>query len=94
MSQAKSRDKEALKHLRRERAVYVDKAKAKIKTQRKILKAIEEQIKAEDKTILEIAASTQINTSVVLQYISTMRKYGQVVEGEKEGDYFHYQWSN
>ena len=93
MSEAKHNDKSALKQLRQERAAFVEKAREKIKIQNKDLKAIKAQIRAESKTVPEIATATGMLTDRVMKYISTLRKYGQVIEGDKDGDYFRYQLS-
>ncbi|MDM8522110.1 hypothetical protein QUF80_01960 [Desulfococcaceae bacterium HSG8] len=84
-------DKEALKKLREERNLQVETARGTIKTHTKLMKKIREQIKTEGKTVPDIAQETAITPSQVLWYISTMRKYGMVSEGEKDGDYFKYQ---
>ncbi len=87
-------DKEALKKLRTERKAFINRAKKAIKTQNKIIKNIKEQIATEGKTVPEIAQVTNMPTSQVLLYVATLRKYGELIEGEKEGDYFKYQLSN
>jgi len=46
---------------------------------------------AEGKTIPEIANASQISTSQALWYIMALKKYGLVVEGPKDGNYFKYQ---
>jgi predicted transcriptional regulator len=93
MSEAKRNDKSALKQLRQERAAFVEKAREKIKIQNKELKAIKAQITTESKTVPEIATATGMLTDRVMKYISTLRKYGQVIESDKDGDYFRYQLS-
>lgn len=87
-------NKEALKKLRTERKVFIDRANKAIKTQNKIIKNIKEQIATEGKTVPEITQATNMPTSQVLLYVATLRKYGEVIEGEKDGDYFRYQLSN
>jgi predicted transcriptional regulator len=84
-------DKEGLKKLREKRKTSIDRAKKTIKTQNKIIKDIKGQIKTEGKTIPEIAKGINMPTSQILLYIATLRKYGMVAEGEKDGDYFKYQ---
>jgi Fic family protein len=84
-------DKEALKKLRAKRKASIDRAKKAIKTQNKIIKNIKEQIKIEGKTIPEIAQSTNMPTNQILLYVATLRKYGVLIEGPKDGDYFKYQ---
>ncbi len=84
-------DKDALKKLREKRKASIDRAKKAIKSQNKIIKDIKEHIKTEGKTIPEIAKSLNVPSSQILLYIATLRKYGMVAEGEKDGDYFKYQ---
>lgn len=84
-------DKQALKRLREERKAWVGRAKNAIKTHNGFIRRIREQMQTEGKTVPEIAQETAIPSSQVLWYISTMRKYGMISEGEKDGDYFKYE---
>ncbi len=84
-------DKEALKRLREERKDWVERARKTIKTHNGFIKKIKEQMNSEGKTVPEIVQATAIPPSQVLWYISTLRKYGLISEGEKDGDYFKYQ---
>lgn len=90
MSEKKTTDKEALKKLREERRVWVENAKKSIKVQNQIIKQIKSQISDAAKTIPDIARAIDMPTSQVLLYISGLKKYGIVVESEKNGDYFNY----
>ncbi|MBT8364466.1 MAG: winged helix-turn-helix domain-containing protein [Deltaproteobacteria bacterium] len=90
MSEKKTMDKEALKKLREERRTWVENAKKSISAQNQIIKQIKAQIVDTAKTIPEIARATDMSTSVVLLYIAGLKKYGLVVEAEKDGDYFKY----
>jgi hypothetical protein len=90
MSEKKTMDKEALKKLREERRVWVANAKKSIKVQNQIITQIKAQIADTAKTIPEIAQAADMSTSVVLLYIAGLKKYGLVVEAEKDGDYFKY----
>lgn len=83
-------DKDALKQLRAERKPQIDRAKNAIKTQTALIKAIQAQIKEGAKTIPQIAAAAGMKTAQVLLYIAGLRKYGAVVEGPKDGDYYTY----
>ena len=91
MSEQKSTDKEALKKLRDLRKTSIDKARKTIKDQNRVIKSIKGLIKTEGKTVPEIAQASQISTSRALWYIMALKKYGLVVEGDKDGDYFKYQ---
>jgi predicted transcriptional regulator len=90
MNEKKTMDKEALKNLRAQRSAWVKKAKKSIKTQNQIIKQIKDQLADTGKTVPEIARATDLSTSVVLLYIAGLKKYGLVVESEKDGDYFKY----
>ncbi len=90
MSENKQMDKDALKKLREERRIWVENAKKSIKAQNQIIKLIKAQIGDAAKTIPEIAQATDLPTSQVLLYISGLKKYGEVVEVDKDGDYFKY----
>jgi Fic family protein len=90
MNEKKTSDKDALKKLREERRVWVDNAKQSIKAQNQIIKQIKAQIANTAKTVPEIAQATGMPTSQALLYIAGLKKYGVVVEAEKDGDYFKY----
>jgi DNA-directed RNA polymerase specialized sigma subunit len=90
MSENKTMDKEALKKLREERRVWVENAKKSIKVQNQIIKQLKAQITDTAKTIPEIARATGMPTAQVLLFIAGLKKYGEVVEADKDGDYFRY----
>jgi len=91
MAEKEKIDKAALKQLRQERSVFIERAKAAIKTQTRDVKKIKEQLQAGNKTVPEIAGATGLSSSQVLLYISGLRKYGIVAEGEKAESYFKYE---
>ena len=39
----------------------------------------------------EVAQALKMKTSDVLLFIAALRKYGEVLEGPKDGEYFRYQ---
>ena len=82
--------KEALKQLRIQRKATIERARAMIKSQNQRIAAIKSQIKDEPRTVPQIAAALGINTADVLVTISALRKYGEVLEDVKDGDYFKY----
>lgn len=87
-------DQEALKKLRQERKGFIDQAKNLIKEQSSIFKKIKEELKGDGKTVPEIASVTGLSSSQVLWFVMALKKYGQVIEGLKDGDYFKYQLTN
>jgi len=90
MREKKTMDKDALKHLREERRVWVENARQSIKVQNQIIRQIKAQITDAAKTVPEIAQAAGMPASQVLLYIAGLKKYGQVAEAEKDGDYFKY----
>lgn len=83
-------DKDTLKQLRQERKLFIERARRAVKAQNKIAKDIKAQLAGEGATVPDIARALQMKTADVLLYVSALRKYGEVVEGPKDGDYFKY----
>ena len=90
IDQDKKSKKDALKNLREARKEWVGKASAKLKAQRKDLAAIRGALKQKAGTVPMIAQATGIPPDKVLWYVATLKKYGEIVEGEKEDGYFQY----
>jgi DNA-directed RNA polymerase specialized sigma subunit len=88
---ASSIDKQTLKALREKRKVFIARARESMKANNAIIKKIREQLASEPKTVPEIAQALGMETAKVLLFISGLKKYGEVAEGPKEGDYFKYQ---
>jgi len=85
-----SMDKQTLQALREERKPYIERARKSIQETNKILKAIREQIAEQPATVPEIAQALAMDTAEMLRSISALKKYGEVMEGPKDGDYFRY----
>jgi predicted Rossmann fold nucleotide-binding protein DprA/Smf involved in DNA uptake len=83
--------KEALRQLREERKAIIERVRKMTMNQYKRISAINSQIEKEAKTIPELASALSMSPSDVLVTVSALRKYGKVVEGVKDGDYFKYQ---
>ena len=87
--------KDALKALRAQRKEKVAAGSEKVKEQRKALAAIKDQLKQEEgRTVPEVAEATGMPSCKILWYIATLKKYGEVLEGEKVGSYFRYSLAN
>ena len=56
----------------------------------KIKKRIREALKDGPKTVPEIAETTELHSSEVLWHLMSLRKYGEVVEGEERDSYVEY----
>ena len=89
MSENKSKD--ALKELRQQRKFFVERAKKSIKQQNRKIAAIKAHLKTQPATVPELAAALRMETADVLITVTALRKYGEVAEGDKAGDYFKYQ---
>ena len=82
--------KAALKKLKAARRAQIIAATARMKEQRRALKAIKERLAGGELTVPEIAAATGLPVSEVLWYVATLKKYGEILEGQKDGSYFRY----
>ncbi len=89
-NQDKKAKREALKKLRNSRKEWITRAAAKVKEQKKALKAIKGQLKEGVETVPRIAEATGIPADRVLWYIAALKKYGEISEAEKDGGYFRY----
>jgi predicted Rossmann fold nucleotide-binding protein DprA/Smf involved in DNA uptake len=85
--------KEALKNLKAARKEQITAATARMKEQRKVVKAIKEHLEGAELTVPEIAAGTGLPVSEVLWYVATLKKYGEILEGPKDGGYYRYKLS-
>jgi hypothetical protein len=91
VSEAKRNWREDLKIFRERRGGLSDEKKAWSKDQRDTLKAIRSAMKAGPRTIPELAAATKLPGDRVLWYVLALKRYGQVAEAERLGDYYRYQ---
>jgi predicted transcriptional regulator len=89
--QDKKEKKEAMKELRESRKTYIKSSTAKMKIQKKAIKAIEDHLKEGAWTVPEIAAAAGISAAKALWYVATLKKYGVIKEAEKDGSYFKYE---
>ena len=87
----KQTDKEAMKILRQQRKQSIDRVRGAIKSQNKDIKSIKDALKDGGKTVPEITAATKMPSSRVMVFVATLKKYGMVAEGPKDGDYFKYE---
>ncbi|MFC1811117.1 winged helix-turn-helix domain-containing protein [Thermodesulfobacteriota bacterium] len=90
IDQDKKEKKDALKMLRKERKEWIVKTSGVMRAQKKAIKAIKTELKINAGTVPLIAEATGISTDQVLWYIAALKKYGKIVEGEKDGRYFQY----
>jgi biotin operon repressor len=89
-SEEKTAKRQAMKKLRGSRKDIIKATSARVKENRKAVKAIKEQLQDAARTVPEIAEATGLASAEVLWFIATLKKYGEIVEGDKDGGYFRY----
>jgi hypothetical protein len=89
-SPEKDARKEAMKELRKARKEKIAAATTKMKEQKKAIKAIKEALGAEGATVPAVVEQTGMPSAEVFWYLATMKKYGEILEGDKDGAYFRY----
>jgi Fic family protein len=82
--------KEALKQLKAARKEQIAAGTMRMKEQRRAVRAIKAHLEGAELTVPEIAAATGLPASEVLYYVATLKKYGEILEGTKDGSYFRY----
>ena len=83
--------REALKTLREVRRETIEAASRRAKDQKRAIEAIKRELKAGGKTVPEISRAVGMPSSEVMWTIAALKKYGEIVEGQKEGSYFRYE---
>jgi predicted transcriptional regulator len=86
----KEKKKEAMKRLRDDREKWIVKVAGQVQKQNKERKAIKEHLGNQPATVPEISKATGIPSDRVLWTVATLKKYGEIIEGEKDGSYFRY----
>ena len=87
----KNKKKEAMKKLRKDRNKWITQATKIVKEQRKEREAIKGHLENEPATVPEISKAAGIPPDRVLWYLATLKKYGEIIEGKKDGGYFRYE---
>jgi len=82
--------KDRLKELRKARKDHIEKIQTMVKEQNKILSSIKSVLKDGPMTPIDLSKTLKLPTYKVMWYLASMKKYGEVVEGEKQGDYYTY----
>ena len=83
-------DEKSLKKLKAARKEQIAAATARMKEQRRAVKAIKAHLEGTELTVPQIAAATSLPVSEVLWYVATLKKYGEILEGPKDGSYYRY----
>jgi predicted transcriptional regulator len=87
---SKTENKDLLKQLRNERKEWITRVSARLRLQKKELRAIKAQLREGAGTVPQIAAATGIPAHRVLWYFAALKKYGELIENEKDGSYYRY----
>lgn len=82
--------KEKLKALREERGTLIERNRELLKKQNSDTGLIKKGLKDGSKTIPELAKVTGLKSDLILYYVSTMKKFGEVIEAGHSGGYFKY----
>ncbi|MFH2091275.1 MAG: winged helix-turn-helix domain-containing protein [Pseudomonadota bacterium] len=88
--QHKEAKKTAIKELRAQRKDLIAAASSTMKNQKKDINAIKDFLKGGAATIPDIAKGIDLPKDKTLWYVATMKKYGQIIESQKEGSFFKY----
>lgn len=88
--QDKNTRKEAMKSLRAQRKKSISQASSIMKQQKKDIRDILCFLEKGDATIPAIAKGVHLPTDKTLWYMATLKKYGQIAEGPKDGSFFKY----
>jgi predicted transcriptional regulator len=83
--------KEALKNLRAARRESITAAAARVKVQKKDLEILRGLLREEEgRTVPELAEASGLDSDLVLWYVAALKKYGEVLEGKKDGGFYRY----
>ncbi len=85
-------DREALKALRETRKARIAAATARMRAQKKWIRAIRDCLANGPRTVPSIAAAIEAEPAETLWYVAALKKYGEIREAEKDGAYFTYEW--
>jgi hypothetical protein len=85
--------REALKQLKASRKEQIVAATARMKEQRRAVKAIKEHLDGTELTVPELASATGLPAHEVLWYVASLKKFGEILEGPKAGGYYRYRLS-
>ncbi|MFZ0450647.1 MAG: hypothetical protein WAL98_15515 [Desulfatiglandaceae bacterium] len=85
--------KEAMKALRKARKKHIAAASARMKEHNKAIKEIKAIITGDGATVPAIVEQTNMPSAQVFWYLATLKKYGEILEGDKDGGYFRYKLS-
>ncbi|MBN1626565.1 MAG: winged helix-turn-helix domain-containing protein [Deltaproteobacteria bacterium] len=83
-------DKAKIKALREERKDLLERNIERLKKQNQDVNLIKKELKNGPRTVPAISATTGLPSDKVLWYVMSMKKYGEVEEGDLVNGYFNY----
>jgi hypothetical protein len=90
MSETTRSWREDLKVFREHMGGLTEEKRAAAKDQRETVKAISEALKGGPRTVPEIAGLTQLPAEKVMWFVMAMKRYGELAEVDRAGDYLRY----
>ncbi len=90
MAENSEKRSDSLKILRERRGPVPEELRERVRRHREAKRAIRQALAEGPLTVPELAQRTGLPSHEVFWHIISMRKYGEVAEGEQEGDYFRY----
>ena len=87
---AKRATQQLLARLRNERTAVFERASDGNRLRRAARKKVRDELAKGPATVPAVASATGLSTSEVLWHFASMRKYGELAEDQKAGDYFTY----
>jgi len=86
----KEKNREALKTLREQRRAALELAQTRLKDQIKTVNELTRILQQGPRTVPALAMEAKLPTATVFWHLIALKKYGKVVEGDQEGNYFQY----
>ena len=87
---SRSEWRDALRLFRERMGGLTEAKKAYLKSDRDTRKAVREALKSGPKTVPELARQLDLPSENVTWYVMALRRYGEVVEAGRAGDYLRY----
>lgn len=88
--QPKTKAKKPIQILRERMGGLSDGMKTYLKDQRFAKRKLKTALKAGPRTVPQLAAETELDSTSIMWHLMAMKKYGLVEEGQRRGDYFEY----
>lgn len=93
MIDRKARNRDALKSLRERGGAGLESAQTRLKEQNRVVNELTRLLKEGPKTVPELSEAAKLPTETVFWQLMALKKYGMVLDGDQDGDYFQYRLS-